>query len=63
MLTALGSKEAEMKIIPTGLQAATQKLEEHRPAVAQPLHSETKDAHANVTAPSEQPASETAAIQ
>ena len=46
-----------------GLQAAMQKLEEHRPAVAQALHNPSEDAQDNVPPTGEQPAEKSPTIQ
>ena len=46
-----------------GLHAAMEKLEAHRPAVAQPLHSEEENPPADVPSYEEQPASKSPTIQ
>ena len=46
-----------------GLHAAMEKLEAHRPAVAQPLHNEEKNSPATVPPSEEQPASKPPTIQ
>jgi len=59
----LGTTSRYLNIHRRGLHDAMQKLEAHRPSVAQPLHTEEEDAPANVQPSSEPPDSKSPILQ
>lgn len=61
--TNLSTTSRYLNIHLRGLHSAMQKLEEHRPAVAQPLHKPDEDAQAGVPQASQQQASKSSTIQ
>jgi integrase len=61
--TNLNTTSRYLNIHRRGLQDAMQKLEGHRPAVAQPLHTASEDAPASVPPVSESPASNPPVLQ
>jgi integrase len=61
--TNLNTTSRYLNIHRRGLQDAMQKLEVHRPSVAQPLHTDRQDAPANVQPSTEAPASNLPVIQ
>jgi len=61
--TNLTTTSRYLNIHRRGLHAAMEKLEQHRPAVAQPLHKEDESTPADVPQPIEQPASKSSIIQ
>jgi integrase len=61
--TNLSTTSRYLNIHRRGLHAAMQKLEEHRPAVAQPLHTDEANSPATVPPSGEEPASKSRSIQ
>jgi integrase len=61
--TNLTTTSRYLNIHRRGLHAAMEKLEQHRPAVAQPLHNKQKDAQAGVPSPDTSAPVETSRIQ
>ena len=61
--TNLTTTSRYLNIHRRGLHAAMQKLEQHRPAVAQPLHKAEKDAQADVPASDVSASAETSRLQ
>ena len=59
----LGTTSRYLNIHRRGLHDAMQKLEAHRPSVAQPLHTTEKDAPANVQSADEPPDSKSSVVQ
>ena len=61
--TNLTTTSRYLNIHRRGLHAAMEKLEAHRPAVAQPLHSKEKDTQAGVPSPDTSAPAETSRLQ
>ena len=59
----LGTTSRCLNIHRRGLHDAMQKLEAHRPSVAQPLHADATDTPANVQPSDEPPASKSLVVQ
>ena len=61
--TNMSTTSRYLNIHRRGLHAAMEKLEQHRPAVAHPLHNAAENPPADVSPTTEQPASKTPTIQ